>query len=198
MCVKVNDIRDLHLSKFRSPARPGLKILHQLPARTGPDSKFCITCRPGPARGYNMKTQARPGPGTYVFNCYEMIRNVRNEWFRPLFHEFSWKCRTERPKRTVSAFFSWIFLASQYKCNHNSGQIIISARIKKKSGFTSWTRTRPGFFFNKNLPARARPGCFQDKICRPGPGPEPGSGPGFRTGPGPLQTSNLGGKYMYS
>ena len=30
--------RGLHLSKFRNPARPGLKILHQMPARTQPGS----------------------------------------------------------------------------------------------------------------------------------------------------------------
>ena len=51
-------------------------------------------------------------------------------------------------------------------------KIMISARIKKNPGWPSELRPGPDFF-NKNSPARTRPGCFSNKICRPG-------FPGFR------------------
>jgi len=57
--------RVLHLAKFQNPARPGLKNICNNSARPGPDLRICILCQPGPARVYNIKTRARPGPGSH-------------------------------------------------------------------------------------------------------------------------------------
>jgi len=37
-----------------------------MPARPGPVLKFCIKCRPGPARTQIIKNPARPGPARNI------------------------------------------------------------------------------------------------------------------------------------
>ena len=48
-------------------------------------------------------------------------------------------------------------------------KIMISARLRKiRVGLLNSGPAQ--IFFNKNLPAQTRPGCFSNKICQPGPG----------------------------